>query len=121
MYSGYTSSYTYSNVDVKIGLAYVAPQFVMKQEVGRWGIEEKIGIGYFRYRESAQGASVSFSGVGYNFLFGAEYRLSDHIGIGANFGYICGSLPKQDIPGHDDEENTGIFRLHFDAGIRFHF
>ena len=41
MYSGYKSSFTYSNVDVKVGLAYVAPQFVMKQKVGRWGIEEK--------------------------------------------------------------------------------
>ena len=37
MYSGYKSSYAYSNVDVKVGLAYVAPQFVMKQKVGCWG------------------------------------------------------------------------------------
>ena len=121
MYSGYKSSYAYSNVDVKVGLVYVAPQFVMKQKVGRWGIEEKFGIGYFKYRESAKGTSASLSGVGYDFLFGAEYYLSDHIGIGANLGYIGGSLPKQDSAGYGDEEHTGIFRLHFDAGVRFHF
>lgn len=121
MYSGYKSSFTYSNVDVKVGLAYVAPQFVMKQKVGRWGIEEKFGIGYFKYRESAKGTSASLSGVGYDFLFGAEYYLSDHVGIGANLGYIGGSLPKQDSAEYGDEEHTGIFRLHIDAGVRFHF
>ena len=88
MYSGYKSSYSYSHVDVNVGLAYIAPQFVMKQKVGRWGIEEKFGIGYFKYRESAKGVSESLSGFGYNFLVGAEYYLSDHIGIGANLGYI---------------------------------
>ena len=72
MYSGYKSSYAYSNVDVKVGLACVAPQFVMKQKVGRWGIEEEFGIGYFKYRESAKGTSASLSGVGYDFLFRAE-------------------------------------------------
>lgn len=30
MYSGYKSSYSYSHVDVNVGLAYIAPQFVMK-------------------------------------------------------------------------------------------
>ena len=59
--------------------------------------------------------------MGYDFLFGAEYYLSDHVGIGANFGYIGGSLPKQDAAGYGDEEHSGIFRLHFDAGVRFHF
>ena len=61
MYSGYKSSYSYSHVDVNVGLAYIAPQFVMKQKVGRWGIEEKFGIGYFKYRESAKGVSESLS------------------------------------------------------------
>lgn len=121
MYSGYKSSYTYSNVDVNVGLTYIAPQFVMKQKWGRWGIEEKIGIGYFSYRESAKGVSASLSGVGYNFLLGAEYYLSDHVGIGANLGYIAGSLPKQDNIDYKDDEHSGIFRLHLDAGVRFHF
>ena len=111
MYSGYKSSYSYSHVDVNVGLAYIAPQFVMKQKVGRWGIEEKFGIGY----------SESLSGFGYNFLVGAEYYLSDHIGIGANLGYIGSSLPKQDNIDYKDGEHSGIFRLHLDAGIRFHF
>ncbi|WP_233567380.1 outer membrane beta-barrel protein [Parabacteroides sp. AM58-2XD] len=121
MYSGYKSSYSYSHVDVNVGLAYIAPQFVMKQKVGRWGIEEKFGIGYFKYRESAKGVSESLSGFGYNFLVGAEYYLSDHIGIGANLGYIGSSLPKQDNIDYKDGEHSGIFRLHLDAGIRFHF
>ena len=121
MYSGYKSSYSYSLVDVNVGLAYIAPQFVMKQKVGRWGIEEKFGIGYFKYRESAKGVSESLSGFGYNFLVGAEYYLSDHIGIGANLGYIGSSLPKQDNIDYKDGEHSGIFRLHLDAGIRFHF
>ena len=30
MYSGYKSFYSYSHVDVNVGLAYIAPQFVMK-------------------------------------------------------------------------------------------
>ena len=120
-YSGYKASYSYSHVDVNVGLAYIAPQFVMKQKVGRWGIEEKFGIGYFKYRESAKGVSESLSGFGYNFLVGAEYYLSDHIGIGANLGYIGSSLPKQDNIDYKDGEHSGIFRLHLDAGIRFHF
>lgn len=89
MYSGYQSSYAYSNVDVKVGLVYVAPQFVMKQKVGRCGIEEKFGIGYFKYRESAKGKSASLSCVGYDFLFGAEYYLSDHVGIGAKSAILA--------------------------------
>lgn len=120
-YAGYKSSYTYSNTDVNVGLTYIAPQFVMKQKVGRWGIEEKCGIGYFKHRESAKGTSVSLSGVGYNFLFGAEYYLSDCVGIGANIGYIAGSLPEQDHIEYEKGEHSGIFRLHLDAGIRFHF
>ena len=84
-------------------------------------LKEKFGIGYFKYRESAKGTSASLSGVGYDFLFGAEYYLSDHVGIGANLGYIGGSLPKQDSAEYGDEEHTGIFRLHIDAGVRFHF
>lgn len=121
MYSGYKSSYTYSNVDLNVGLTYIAPQFVMKQKVGRWGIEEKFGLGYFSYRESTKGISASLSGLGYNFLIGAEYYVSDHVGIGANFGYVGGSLPKQDDIVYQDGEHSGIFRLHLDVGVRFHF
>ena len=121
MYSGYKSSYSYSNKDVNVGLAYIAPQFVMKQKVGRWGIEERFGLGYFKHRESVENVSASLSGFGYNFLFGAEYYLSDHVGIGANIGYIGSSLPKQDGANYEDGEHSGIFRFHLDAGIRFHF
>ena len=67
--------------------------------------------------------SASCSGLGYNFALGAEYLLSDHVGIGANIGYIGGSLPDQKNAGYQksDDERSGIFRLSFDAGIRFYF
>jgi hypothetical protein len=104
-----------------VGLTYVAPQFVMKQIINRWIVEEKIGIGYFSYRESARGISESLSGVGYNFSLGAEYLLSKHVGVGLNIGYVGGSLPKQENVSYDKGDYSGLFRLTFDAGVRFHF
>lgn len=121
LYSGYKSSYIYSGIDINVGLTYVAPQFVMKQIINRWIVEEKIGIGYFSYRESARGISESLSGVGYNFSLGAEYLLSKHVGVGLNIGYVGGSLPKQENVSYDKGDYSGLFRLTFDAGVRFHF
>lgn len=123
MYSGYKSSYSLSDIDFAVKLAYIAPQFVMKQRFRQWSIEEKLGIGYFNYRESVKGSgSVSASGVGYNFLLGTEYHVSDLIGIGANIGYVSGSLPEDKFGNSNDEDgSTGIFRLHFNVGLRFHF
>ena len=60
----------------------------MKQIINRWIVEEKIGIGYFSYRESARGISESLSGVGYNFSLGAEYLLSKHVGVYFSAGRI---------------------------------
>ena len=51
-------------MDVNVGLAYIAPSVRDETKVGRWGIEEKFGIGYFKYRESAKGVSESLSGFG---------------------------------------------------------
>lgn len=123
MYSGYKSSYLLSDIDFAIKLTYIAPQFVMKQQFRQWSIEEKLGIGYFNYRESVKGSgSVSASGVGYNFLLGTEYHVSDLVGIGANIGYISGSLPEDKFGNPNEEDgSTGIFRLHFNVGVRFHF
>ena len=123
MYSGYKSSYLLSDIDFAIKLTYIAPQFVMKQQLRQWSIEEKLGIGYFNYRESVKGSgSVSASGVGYNFLLGTEYHVSDLVGIGANIGYISGSLPEDKFGNPNEEDgSTGIFRLHFNVGVRFHF
>lgn len=121
MYSGYHSSYTYGPTDFKVALTYVAPQFVMKQQAGRWAFEEKAGIGYFNYKESSDLGSASTAGVGYNFLIGAEYNVAKHIGIGANIGYIAGSLPEQDGATQSDDSASGIFRLHLNVGIRYHF
>ena len=123
MYSGYKSSYLLSDVDFAVKLTYIAPQFVMKQQFRQWSIEEKLGIGYFNYRESVKSSgSVSASGVGYNFLLGTEYHISDLIGIGANIGYVSGSLPEDKFGNPNEEDgSTGIFRLHFNVGVRFHF
>lgn len=123
MYSGYKSSYLLSDIDFAVKLTYIAPQFVMKQQFRQWSIEEKLGIGYFNYRESVKGSgSVSASGVGYNFLLGTEYHVSDLVGIGANIGYISGSLPEYKFGNPNEEDgSTGIFRLHFNVGVRFHF
>lgn len=105
MYSGYKSSYLLSDIDFAIKLTYIAPQFVMKQQFRQWSIEEKLGIGYFNYRESVKGSgSVSASGVGYNFLLGTEYHVSDLVGIGANIGYISGSLPEDKFGNPNEEE-----------------
>ena len=123
MYSGYKSSYLLSDIDFAVKLTYIAPQFVMKQQFRQWSIEEKLGIGYFNYRESVKGSgSVSASGVGYNFLLGTEYHVSDLVGIGANISYISGSLPEDKFGNPNEEDgSTGIFRLHFNVGVRFHF
>lgn len=123
MYSGYKSSYLLSDIDFAVKLTYIAPQFVMKQQFRQWSIEEKLGIGYFNYRESVKGSgSVSASGVGYNFLLGTEYHVSDLVGIGANIGYISGSLPEDKFGNPNEEDgSTGIFRLYFNVGVRFHF
>lgn len=121
LYSGYKSSYATAGVDINVGLTYIAPQFVMKQMVGRWILQENIGLGYFNYRESAKGESASLSGMGYNLNLGGEYLLSKHVGIGINLGYIGGSLPKQDYIEYEKDEHSDVYRLHFDAGIRFHF
>lgn len=123
MYSGYKSSYLLSDIDFAVKLTYIAPQFVMKQQFRQWSIEEKLGIGYFNYRESVKGSgSVSASGVGYNFLLGTEYHVSDLVGIGANIGYISGSLPEDKFGNPNEEDgSTGIFRLHFNVGVKFHF
>lgn len=121
LYSGYKSSYAYSGMDINVGLAYIAPQFVMKQMVNRWILQENVGLGYFSYRESAEGESASLSGIGFNVNLGAEFLLSKHVGIGVNLGYIAGSLPEQEYIDYGKDEHSGIFRLCMDAGIRFHF
>jgi hypothetical protein len=55
-------------------------------------------------------------------LLGTEYHVSDLIGIGANIGYVSGSLPEDKFGNSNDEDgSTGIFRLHFNVGLRFHF
>lgn len=124
MYSGYSSSYDISNNKINVGLTYIAPQFILKQKLSeKWQFREAFGFGYFGYRESLKDESVSLSRFGLNFALGAEYVLSEHVGIGANIGYIGGRLPEQENTSYNqsDDEKAGIFRLTLDAGIRFYF
>ena len=120
MYSGYRSSYIYDGVKNNVGMTYIAPQFVIKQIFGRWTMEEKIGVGYIRYKTSAKGSSDTSSGGGCNFLFGVGYLLTETVGIGTNLGYIGGSLPDEAYAGSGNSSPT-MWRFNFDIGIRFNF
>ena len=60
--------------------------------------------------------------LGIELKLGTEYHVSDLVGIGANIGYISGSLPEDKFGNPNEEDgSTGIFRLHFNVGVRFHF
>lgn len=123
MYSGYKSSFDWYNDKCNVSLTYIGPEFVLKQKIHKkWQFRESLGFGYFGYRESMKGTSGTVSGVGFDFQVGLEYLLSQHVGIGLNFGYIGGSLPKQENNNTTSEDGrTGIFRMNGDAGIRFYF
>lgn len=123
MYSGYKSSYSHTQAYIKgnILLSYFAPQFVIKQTFGNWTFEGKCGIGYFNYKESVKPQRLCLSGVGYNCLLGTEYALSEYVGIGINLGYIGSSLQESEYMELKENEFPGIFRLHLNAGLRFHF
>lgn len=120
MYNGFRSSFDYYDVSCSANIMYLAPQMVIKKYYDTWALEGKIGVGYFRYSESAEGVSASTSGFGYNVHAGIEYLVSEHVGIGASLGFITGSLPEQqEVSEHN--KRTGISILDIGAGVRFHF
>ncbi len=81
LYSGYHSTYAFQGNSSKILLSYVAPQLILKQRFREWSLEEKLGVGYFNYREVINNKyKGSLSGPGVNFLLGAEYHLSEYAG-----------------------------------------
>ena len=132
MYSGYKSSYntdaSYGRIKVKMLMTYIAPQFVVRHVFGRWELREHLGVGYFRYTESADDwdkgvvdASESLSGIGYNFMLGVGYSISKSASVGADLGYIVSSLPEQDGVELADGERSGISRIHLNIGMRWHF
>lgn len=123
MYSGYRSSYSFEQryATIKVWLNYIAPQFVIKHAAGSWLFEGKAGLGYFNYREIENHRGISVGGVGYNASLGAEYALSEYVGIGASLGYIGSSFQKNEFMKVQKDEHLGIFRFYLDLGLRFHF
>lgn len=125
-YGGYYSSANYENVKFNVRLHYIAPEFVMRQEIGRrgkWIFRESVGIGYARYSESVENISVSYSGVGFHIDLGVEYKLSPHVGIGAGIGAYGANFGTVEYPSSEyaPEENSGISYLAFNGGLRFYF
>ena len=122
LYSGYHSTFAFQGFSGKILLSYVAPQFIMKQRFRQWSIEEKIGIGYFNYRESDNNRCIaSLAGAGVNILLGAEYHLSEYAGVIMNIGTVTGFLSYDDIDVmFDKDDPTGISRIHFNVGLRIY-
>lgn len=125
LYSGYHSTYAFQGNSSKILLSYVAPQLILKQRFREWSLEEKLGVGYFNYREVINNKyKGSLSGPGVNFLLGAEYHLSEYAGIVMNIGTVTGFLSYDDLGFDvmfDKDDATGIFRVHGNVGLRFHF
>lgn len=123
LYSGYKSSYSLTQAYIKgnILLSYFAPQFVTRSSFGKWNLSGRVGIGYFNYKETVKPQRLCLSGIGYNCMVGIEYTLSEYAGIGADFGYIGSTFREQEYMELQENEHAGIFRLHFDIGLRFHF
>ena len=126
--AGYKSKYSlndYSYVftePVKLDLIYLAPQFVLQQEYGKWIMKEYMGIGFFGYREISGEMSYNMKGLGYNLSLNIEYLITKTLGAGINFGYLGSRFSeKQDNLDYADNEYAGITRLFIDAGIRLHF
>ena len=119
MYNGFKSSFEYYPFECTSEIMYLAPQLVLKKYKTRWAFEGKLGIGYFKYTESAEGFSGSYTGYGYNLHFGAEYMVSRTVGIGASLGLITGYLPEQKEVENKDSR-TGIAIMDIGVGVRVH-
>lgn len=119
-YSGYHSSCIVERNNLDVTITYLAPQLVYRAQFEKWALEERFGIGYYRYDESAGRNGYFVGGLGYNFDFGLEYLLSKNFGLCADFGYIGGRLSGMDdyLP---EDTYGGIFRINLLAGVRFHF
>lgn len=125
-YSGYFSSIQLDGAKVKIGLHYIGPEFVLRQELGRrkkWAFQESVGLGYAHYKESLGTISGGFGGFGYHVELGAEYKLTPSVGLGASVGAYAARFKSADnlnkAMGY--EENAGINRLTVNGGVRFYF
>lgn len=123
-YSGYFTSVKGGGETLSIGLHYFAPEFSLRQELGRrWAFRESIGIGYARYSETVGSITGSIGGLGYHAEFGIEYKLSKYVGIGVGIGAYQARFNSADelIKQYTDEEKAGISRISLNGGMRFYF
>lgn len=119
LYSGYKSSYAVEGLHVNVYTHYIAPEFVFKQKLSeKWILNETFGLGYAAYREKSDHLVYGLNGLGCHLDIGTEYMLQEHIGLGLNIGYISSNFNQEYA---DENESTGIYRLHLNAGIRFYF
>lgn len=125
-YSGYFTSVMHQGSKLKVGLNYFAPEFVLRQEIGRkrkWAFHESVGIGYARYSEKLGSLSDGFGGIGFHFDVGFEYKLAQNVGIGASIGAYSTRFSAMDdmVAQYDDKQKGGISRISLNGGLRFYF
>ncbi|WP_295940521.1 porin family protein [uncultured Alistipes sp.] len=124
-YSGYFASTDVGyGTKLKLGLHYIAPEFVISQRVGRrWIFRESVGIGYARYTESVSSLSAGINGFGFHVDLGFEYRLSQVVGIGASIGAYSMRFNSADdiMQQYNRDEKAGISRISLNGGLRFYF
>lgn len=127
--SNYRSSYHSGDVKISVVSNYFASQFVMKQRFNHWFFEERAGMGYLQYRESAiyysdgldRRASENVSGLGCNITVGTEYRFSRTVGIALVAGFIKGWWTNSDKLYLSEKEHAGVLHFFISSGIRIHF
>lgn len=126
-YSGYFSSVQYSDYftpegRLQLHIHYIAPELVMRQQVGRrWELHETLGVGYASYGESLRELSESINGFGGHLNFGAEYRLSNHLALGLGVTGYRIIYPNQEILTTDVNTTAGITLFSVNGGIRILF
>lgn len=121
-YSGYFTSLDYTNNQIHIGLHYIAPEFVLRQEVNdRWTVREAIGVGYAYYRERIDHLSAATSGVGYHLNVGVEYKITRYIGIGVDAGLYSTHFGSMVRWLETDGGYPGILRVSLNGGLRCYF
>lgn len=107
-----------------IRLHYVAPEFVLRQKAGdKWLFSEAFGVGYVRYSEVLDNYSTGIGGVGFHMNLGVEYKLSQHVGLGASFGVYNARFSAMDKIAEkvDKDAKGGITRVNVNGGLRFYF
>lgn len=136
-YSGYYTSATDNSLTIRpdgtprrkstklnIRLHYFAPEFVLRQQVGRkWIFHESVGIGYARYTEGIGNLTNGIGGLGYHVELGMEYKLSKSVGIGISVGGYGARFSGLDrfVEAYEKNSHAGISRISLNGGMRFHF